>query len=702
MTVFKKVVGWFNKPTDSSTDSTDSLSDNSGTVQASLKPDMVDDIALKTSAHLTALVEKVAPDFVKALAPMSAPDPVLEAMVMAIREPVTLKDQQGRLLVVNDAACRLLGKSAEEIIGKQAEVDCSPETLQRLTDAEHEVFTTGSAVVIDETLWAGIKGSINVRMTKYPVLAPDGNVVGVVCHTLDRTAVIKAERKLEALAALVNNSIDAIFSHTLDGIVLNWNNGAENMFGYTAEEMIGTNIDRIGEDIDHKDTDRMDAIFKAGGTVTNHETFRKRRDGKRFAISFSITPLLADDGSTINGVCAIGRDISRERQVEQLAAGARHQTRALEAHMSRFLASASHDLRQPLQAVFLFASAAAPFVSEPGQTAFRALITSLEAMRSLLDGLLDISSLDSELIHPTIEEFPVADILRPIRAAIEPLARAKNLRFDLAPCNAIVRSDRKLLARMVSNLMQNAVSFTNKGEVMILCHEAKETLRIEVRDTGIGIPEDQQQAIFDEFHQVGNQERDRTRGLGLGLSVVRRLGNILGHKLSISSTPDVGSSFSIEMPLMGNVAEIIEEPLPVEASYRTYAVVVDDDVFLREAFRMIFNDMNYDAVIAASADEALNLLSIDHMPDVMVLDYRLVGETGIDACQKIRDFFNYDIPGILLTGDIGRHVEESAALANLTLIHKPITTASLEDALGEIVNQSPYGTDGVDSPHDSA
>ncbi len=244
-------------------------------------------------------------------------------------------------------------------------------------------------------------------------------------------------------------------------------------------------------------------------------------------------------------------DITERKEMEEALRAAKREAERADVAKSRFLAAASHDLRQPLQALFLFAAALhGQVLTERGQRALATLERNLEALKGLLDGLLDISRLDADVIRPTFENVPIASALDEIGASFAPVVQRKGLEFTLdVACDVVVRSDRNLLGRMIRNLVENAIKYTEHGSVSVTCRVVDGRARIEVSDTGIGIPADQQDLIFQEFHQVGNPDSDQAKGLGLGLSIVQRLAKLLDHPVTVRSTPGQGSVFTLDLPL---------------------------------------------------------------------------------------------------------------------------------------------------------
>ncbi|WP_448206353.1 ATP-binding protein [Azospirillum sp. sgz302134] len=360
---------------------------------------------------------------------------------------------------------------------------------------------------------------------------------------------------------------------------------------------------------------------------------------------------------------------------------------------SRFLAAASHDLRQPLQSILLFAEALRPhLVGTTGRDRLDSLQHGLDVLKELLDSLLDISQLDAGIVAPQFEVFRASEVLEPLDDAYAPIARGKGLEWQVTPCDATVCSDRVLLGRMLRNLVENAIRYTERGRILIDGIVQADRLLIEVQDTGCGIPMDQLGRIFDEFHQVGNSERDRSQGLGLGLAIVRRLSKLLDHPVDVHSRPTGGSVFSIAVPLAvpadvaaetGALPPAPAEPAPVHGQHRRLAVVVDDDKIVLMALETILREWDFDVVAAESADRALEHLKETGLrPDILIVDYRLrAGKVGTDVVVRVREMCGRDVPGIIVTGEIGPEPQNDATSHGLGLLQKPVTPRLLEAAL---------------------
>jgi signal transduction histidine kinase len=355
---------------------------------------------------------------------------------------------------------------------------------------------------------------------------------------------------------------------------------------------------------------------------------------------------------------------------------------------SRFLAAASHDLRQPLHAMALFVSALKD--QSRGAESPRIvdhLSASVEALEGLFDALLDVSKLDAGIVHPEIRDFPAQAIFDRIGRECAPEAAEKGLRLRLMPASAVVRSDATLLERIVRNLVSNAIRYTNTGGVVVGCRRHGDTVRIAVYDSGVGIKPEHRADIFQEFYQVGNPERDRTKGLGLGLAIVDRLARLLDHPVTVSSVPGRGSVFSVAVP-RGEIASAELNLLrPVEIIEGNLGgaliAVIDDEAAVRDGMREVLQQWGCRPLLAGSSDDALAQLAANGSPPAAVIaDYRLrAGETGIAAIGRIRSAHGMHIPGVIITGDTAPDRLQEAEASGYHLLHKPVRPVQLRALL---------------------
>ncbi|MCW2239601.1 PAS domain-containing hybrid sensor histidine kinase/response regulator [Azospirillum canadense] len=383
--------------------------------------------------------------------------------------------------------------------------------------------------------------------------------------------------------------------------------------------------------------------------------------------------------------------IERARAEEQLRVARDHAEQARRAAedanrtKSHFLAAASHDLRQPVQSLFFLLSALEGRVKPGAEKTLAHATEAVAALKSLLDGLLDISRLDTGAVEPEISDFPISTLLEQIDAEYKPIAEAKGLDWHVTVSNATVRSDPALLGRMLRNLCQNAIRYTEAGSVLLTWGAVGDALRIKVQDTGIGIPPDKVNDIFEEFLQIGNAHRDRSQGLGLGLAIVRRLSKLLGHPVEVSSAPGEGSTFCITVPKTATLASrhVEADVIPIAQGEGELVIVIDDEDLVRHGLKMLIGSWDYTVLDAASGSQALAALQgSQRVPDLIISDYRLPeGRTGIDVIRAIRTHFSTAIPAILLTGETTRESTAEAAAEDISLAHKPISPSQLHAIL---------------------
>ena len=361
-------------------------------------------------------------------------------------------------------------------------------------------------------------------------------------------------------------------------------------------------------------------------------------------------------------------------------------------YKSRFLAAASHDLRQPLHALNLFV---AQLHAEPDPAERSRLVTRIDAavsaMNALFNALLDMSKLDAGVLEVNLTDFPVERLFRQIETTFAGAAREKGLRLSVSSSRAWVRSDFILLERILLNLVSNAVRYTDRGGIVIGCHRRGERLRLDVQDSGPGIPEDQQRDIFREFYQLAGPGQGRRGGLGLGLAIVDRLCRLLDYPIEVESRPGKGSRFSISVPLCAERPRRAEAPVSAARAADPVAgkliVVIDDDALVLDGMRGILQSWRCSVVSAASGTEALaELRGTSRRPDAIVSDYRLAdGKTGIDAIERLRSALGAAIPAFLISGDTSLERLRDARVSGYHLLHKPVPPMTLRAMLNRLL-----------------
>jgi signal transduction histidine kinase len=382
---------------------------------------------------------------------------------------------------------------------------------------------------------------------------------------------------------------------------------------------------------------------------------------------------------------------SRER-LRQALDVAEHANRA----KTRFLASASHDLRQPMHTLSLFAAA---LMMRPLDSASRDIArhidTALQALSSQLDALLDVSKLDAGIVAVRATEFSVVQLMRRLRDEFEPAARRKGLRLSLtAPAEANAQSDPMLLERVLRNLIDNAIKYTPAGSIDLAIEAERDRWLLRVQDTGTGIPPGEQERVFEEFYQVGNPERDRAQGLGLGLSIVRRLGELLGLELAMQSTLGRGTVFEMHLRNVSQRATPASEPAPPRTNLRGLSVlVVDDEEGARLAMQTLFEGLGCRCDAVPCRELALRSARASR-PDIVLADLRLRGDDdGIAVIHALREL-HPDVPALLVSGDTAPARLRDAHEAKLRLLHKPVPVDLLTRTIREEVDRREGGFDG--------
>jgi len=376
----------------------------------------------------------------------------------------------------------------------------------------------------------------------------------------------------------------------------------------------------------------------------------------------------------------LAQDLRREKEAAEQATQAK----------SRFLAAASHDLRQPVHALSLFVGAlrSHDLAAGPRRLAER-IEESVDAMDGLFSGLLDISRLDAGIVTPVRSSFALQSLLDMLERDHRDEAKVRGIRLRVLPSAAIIDSDKLLLGRILRNLVGNALRYTDQGGVLVGCRHGA-ALRIQVWDTGRGIPADQYDRVFEEFFQLHNPERDRNQGLGLGLAIVRRLARLLDHELGLKSVIGRGTVFSVTVPLAAQAipGEPVAPPAPAIAFRRRGLIlVIDDEDLIRDGMQSLLESWGHRVISAPSGTDMVRILATcPDRPDLVICDFRLPGgETGIEAIRKVRTACDEDVPALLITGDSAPDRLSEARRGGFLLLHKPVANGRLRAAVTNLL-----------------
>ncbi|MDO8312121.1 MAG: hybrid sensor histidine kinase/response regulator [Sideroxyarcus sp.] len=360
---------------------------------------------------------------------------------------------------------------------------------------------------------------------------------------------------------------------------------------------------------------------------------------------------------------------------------------------SKFLATASHDLRQPLQALRLFSEALLDTAKEPETVRLAGQIgKSVNALVDMFDDLLDVSRMDAGIVRISRQHFSLAHLFDRLYADFAPLAYAKRLDLIL-PVDGMggegsgttVFSDPVLLERMLRNLISNAIRYTDNGSVEVKIRHLDGNIWLEVVDTGIGIDPEVMPHIFEEYYQAGNPHRDRRKGLGLGLAIVRRIEGILGCRVTVKSEPGTGSSFVFAVPV--GDATMLAQPYSVAYSHDdlqgVVVALVEDDPDIRESVANLMEQWGCRVFAGEMGDDVIRELDIARMrPDLLVCDYRLPrGMTGTQIIRRMRELWGNNVPALVLTGDTAAETLHEIHASGAMLLHKPIAPVRLRSIM---------------------
>lgn len=352
-----------------------------------------------------------------------------------------------------------------------------------------------------------------------------------------------------------------------------------------------------------------------------------------------------------------------------------------------FLASASHDLRQPLHAQGLYLDAIEENVKPEGKQQLKSIRKTNEALSNLFNSLLDVSRLNAGIVNVKKEHVSLRDVLSPVVDEFRGYSERSGIKLELACPQALtVIADHVLVKRVVRNLLSNAFRYTHEGSVVIQCLSNDDnTVRVSVIDTGIGIPESEIDKIFLEYHQLDNPERDREKGLGLGLSIVKKLCNLMQTPLECLSNTGEGSSFSMILPKSNIKLLDIKSREDLQSVKGTHVLVIDDEEDILEGMSQLLSNWGCLVTVAESENEALTKLSnkkVASSLDLIIADYRLrENKTGAEAILRVHDFLKREVCAVIITGDTSENRLKEATRNGFYLLHKPVSPARLRTVL---------------------
>lgn len=490
---------------------------------------------------------------------------------------------------------------------------------------------------------------------------------------------------------------DAMVIIDPSGSIVFANHQVSELFGYEASEIKGQSVEILLPErfrqrhLTHRRNYTQNVRIRPMGVGL--DLFALRKDGTEFPVEISLSPM-ASKGELL--VVAAIRDVTDRRVIQEQLKEAREAAERANQAKSRFLATASHDLRQPLQTLALLNGAMRRMVNDSELAeALSQEEQAIGAMSRLLNALLDISKLESGAINPEVTDFKVADIFAELRVEFAGLATQKGLQLSVDPCTGYVHSDPSLVGQILRNLVSNAIKYTQEGCVRLQCLHDKAFVRVEVLDTGIGIPAGALAHIYDEFYQVGVSTNTSRDGYGLGLSIVQRLVKLLNLKLHVRSVVDKGSTFSLELPVgTAPASELVRLAIQSHGlgnppAIARHVLLVEDDPAVLKATRMLLRVEGYRVTSAASLREALERARENYDIDLVVTDYHLQGDdTGVQVIMALRETLGPTLKAVLVTGDTSSAIREFTSDAHLRLASKPVNADELLGILKSLLATS--------------
>lgn len=495
----------------------------------------------------------------------------------------------------------------------------------------------------------------------------------------------------DAIRVALEDAPDAMLIIDAPGTIRFANESVKALFGHSNDELVGRSVEAL-----------IPERFRAGH-VRYREQFEKhhvprvmgghrldlfglRADGSEFPAEISLKPVYCEpEWLTVAAIRDVTHRAAEQRELKQ----AREDAERANLSKSRFLATASHDLRQPLQALALLNGTLRRMVEDRPEAmeAVSQQEQTIASMTRLLNALLDISKLESGAVKPDPSDFVVSSLFEEMRREFASLADSKGLTFKVTPCEDGVHSDPSLVGQILRNLISNAIRYTQTGWIALRClHAEPGIVRVEVLDTGIGIPADQLHYIYDEFFQVGGPHSRSREGYGLGLSIVHRLVKLLGLKLEVQSEVGRGSVFALTLPASRNAvaqaSRIQSQPRAQGAPTPARIVLVEDDAAVRNATRLLLKTEGYHVSAVGSMAEALDHVRQDARVDLLVTDYHLGdGETGTQVIAGVREAVGRPLRVVLITGDTSSAMRTLAPDPLTRLASKPIDAEELLNLL---------------------
>lgn len=594
----------------------------------------------------------------------------------------TYDAETGQCVSANDSSARIVGSALDEFLQMNFHTLASWQNYGMLQMAK-EALSSGQSVKQEahittsfgKELWA------NISMTEF--LSQGRQYILLTME--DISIRKKAENALQLQSEITAHAAEGIaLIKATDSRILYTNPRFDDLFGYAHGELSGMPVSCLNAGdsrTPQKVTDEINRSLADQGTW-HGEIMSRKKDGSAFWTSASISSFQHPEYGTL--WMTYQSDITERKNSEAALLAATNEARRSSRAKSVFLASVSHDLRQPLSALSIMVDVLREKFTPENDRLWHNMRHCVDDLSKMLANLLDLSKLEAGAVKPDVHDFPVDEVIRNCVLSYTAKADAKGITLRVRCGNLASRTDPVLLQRIVRNLVSNAVRYTERGGVLVACRRRQGRHWIEVWDSGMGIPADKHEEIFEEFRQLANPERSQTKGSGLGLAIVAKTATLLGLQIRVRSREGRGSMFAVEIPpgtAVSPTATRKYEQRPL------HIALIEDNASVAEAIAMGLEETGHQVTFAPSAAELLPLLNNSGMPALVISDYRLGGnENGLDAIAAVQQQFNRPIPGLIITGDTDPSLIGKLHASGVLFLHKPLNLARLRLTIMELTS----------------
>ncbi len=605
---------------------------------------------------------------------------LLAAIVRNSDDAIIVHDVNGPIRTWNQGARDMFGYQEEEVLGLGIEQLIAP-FERKLYKQYVKNLVAGSDERAMETIGVDKDGKqLEIWLNASVLRDKFGKPASIAVDMRDTSEIKATEKKLNAL---VESTPDPMVIVTADGAIQRINKQAEVLFGYSRQQLLGKSYKiliperfRSQHDVYFKHYKVKPVMRQMGSGL---ELSCLTASGEEIPVEIGLSPVIVRDEAT---TLVRFRDIRQQKQEQEALEAAKARADEASRTKSRFLAAASHDLRQPLQSISMYLAVLGGKLSPKEKTkVLEQARMSLDTTNKLLNSLLNITKLESGKVHPDLRAFKVQDLLDRVRNTEMQQAREKSLKFSVVGSKAEIHSDPALLEQVVTNLVANAIKFTPAhGHVVLGCRQRKGFLKIQVSDNGPGIASNQLDVIFDEYRQLEYDGHYLGKGLGLGLSIVKLIAELMNLKLEVKSVPGRGSSFSVMVPLAPSKPsgrKVSGKPNAKPRKLSATLLLVEDDPAVMDSTSLFLEISGFKVLTARNTDEARACLAKE-IPDLIITDYGLAEEqNGIQLVGELRALAGQRIPAIIITGDTSDRRGQEAREADCEIMCKPIEAQSL-------------------------